>query len=74
MASLIILKQQNAGFSFKDKILFLISSLAAVYSFWMITISGTKVIFYGSILVFTSALLYGWVYGYGNEESGNDDD
>lgn len=65
LAALIIFKRQT---SVKDKLLFLVSSLAAVYAFWMITISGTKVIFYGSILVFTSALLYGWGYSDDGDE------
>ena len=65
LAALIILKRQT---SVKDKLLFLVASLAAVYAFWMITISGTKVIFYGSILIFTSALLYGWGYSDDGDE------
>lgn len=73
LAALIILKRQDHIILFKDKVLFLIASLAAVYSFWMIAISGTKVIFYGSILVFTSALLYGWGYGDSTEENNSQD-
>ena len=62
-ASLVLMKRPPYGFKFGDKLLVLIASLAAVYAFWVISIAGEKIIFYGSILVFTSALLYGWGYG-----------
>lgn len=64
LAALLVLKRQAGGMiKFTDKLLFLIAAAAAIYAFWSITISGAKVILYGSILVFTSALLYGWCYG-----------
>jgi len=72
LAALILLKRQATVISFKDKIFFLLASLAAIYSFWTITISGEKAIFYGSILLFSSALLYGW--GYGNRKGVEEDD
>lgn len=62
-ASLVLLNRPMQGSSFGNKLLILIASLAAVYVFWSISIAGEKIVFYGSILVFTSALLYGWGYG-----------
>jgi hypothetical protein len=41
----------------------LIASLAAIYAFWALFTTGEKALFYGSILILSSALLYGWGYG-----------
>jgi amino acid transporter len=62
-AALVLLKRPPHGFTTCDKLLVPIASIAAIYAFWVISIAGEKIIFYGSILVFTSALLYGWGYG-----------
>lgn len=75
LAAFIILKRQPGGIvKLTDKALFLFATLAAVYAFWSIIVSGEKVVFYGSILVFASALLYGWGYGERGEKEEDEDD
>lgn len=63
VSSIIVIK--NLEDSFKNKIYLIIGSLAALYSFWAIFTNGRKALFYGSILVLSSALMYGW--GYANK-------
>jgi len=64
IAALVIFKSHETGVRCcLNKMLLLIASIAAIYAFWAITIAGERVILYGSILMFTSALLYGWGYG-----------
>jgi basic amino acid/polyamine antiporter, APA family len=68
-ATFTIVKRSAGGAtSFFDKFILLIASLASIYVFWSMLIAGREVIYYGSILVFTSALLYGWGYGGSSSE------
>ncbi len=55
MAEIILLKDRDIP---RKKLAIVIALLAGLYSFWAIFGSGEEVVFYGSILVFTSLPLY----------------
>lgn len=67
LASLVLLRKtikvSDGKHMMLDIVLFVVATITSIYAFWMITISGEKEIFYGSIFVFISALLYCWQYG-----------
>jgi len=69
LAALVILKRQTGLVHVKDKILFVMASLLTIYSFWMMSLCGTTVAFYGAIFILTSALIYCWFYSDADNDS-----
>lgn len=60
MAEIILLKK--AAFQEHLKKHIVVAILACIYSLWAIFGSGQEIIYYGSILIFTSIPLYAWLY------------
>lgn len=59
MAEIIVSRQQKK--SVKQKIHIIIAILAGGYAYWAIFGAGANIIFYTSILIFTSVPLYAWI-------------
>lgn len=69
VAAMIALKQPSVKALPNTKYYFLVTTFAALYAFWAILIAGNKVILYGSLLLFSSAIVYGWIYNIGENNS-----
>jgi basic amino acid/polyamine antiporter, APA family len=61
MAEIVIFKHHGGCFNSKHWFNATVALLAGLYVFWAIFGSGREVIFYGSILVFSSVPLYAWI-------------
>jgi APA family basic amino acid/polyamine antiporter len=60
MAEIIVIKQQSNARN--KKLHITIALFAALYSYWALFGAGAKIIFYTSMLIFTSVPLYAWIY------------
>ncbi|OGT07089.1 MAG: hypothetical protein A2X78_04135 [Gammaproteobacteria bacterium GWE2_37_16] len=66
IANILIMQKQRQMLNLTLKkrfVYFGVAFLAAVYSFWALCGAGERLIFYGSILLFTSVILYAWSGG-----------
>ncbi|MCK4608340.1 MAG: amino acid permease [Gammaproteobacteria bacterium] len=57
----IITMRQNPKITKSDIFQIIVALIAGLYAFWAMFGSGKEIIFYGSMLVFLSVPLYGWV-------------